>query len=68
MVNEKKFQEEEQDCADMLGMNIEEYHDDLKNTKIPAKEKQSKNYSYDNSILSYLGFNENCLKKRKHEV
>ena len=68
MISKKEFQEEEKDCADMLGMNIEEYHNDLKNTKIPTKDKQSNNYSYDNSILNYLGFDESYLKKRKHEV
>lgn len=68
MISKKEFQEEEKDCADMLGMTIDEYHLDLKNTKIPTKEKKSDNYSYDNSILDYLGFDESYLKKRKHEV
>ncbi len=68
MISENEFLEEEKDCADMLGVSIDEYHNDLKNTKLPKGEKQDDNYSFDNSFLNYLGLDEECLKKRKDEV
>ena len=68
MISKEEFLEEEKDCADMLGVNLDEYHKDLKETKLPKKEKQNDNYSFDNSFLYYLGLDEECLKKRKDEV
>ena len=37
-MDEKKFYEDEKDCADMLGMSLKEYREDLKKTKIPKQE------------------------------
>ena len=68
MVSKKEFLEEEKDCADMLGVSIDEYHKDLDKTKLPKGDKESDNYSFDNSFLNYLGLDEKCLKKRKDEV
>ena len=68
MISKDEFLKEEKDCADMLGVSIEEYRNGLKETKLPKGEKQSDNYSFDNSLLSYLGLDEECLKKRKNEV
>ena len=65
MINKEEFLEEEKDCADMLGVSVEEYRKDLEKTKIPTKEISSNNYSFDNSILNYLGLDESCLKKKK---
>ena len=68
MSNKKEFLEDEKDCANMLGVSIKEYRNNLKNIKISSKEKKSNNYLFDNSILNYLGLDEECLKKRKTEV
>ena len=68
MISKKEFLEEERDCADMLGVSVEEYRNDLKNVKISTKEIKSDNYSFDNSILNYLGLDEKSLKKKKNEV
>ena len=65
MLSKEEFLEEEKDCADMLGVSIDVYHKDLKETKLPKGEKQNDNYSFDNSFLNYLGLNEECLKKRR---
>lgn len=65
MISKDDFFNEEKDCADMLGVSIEEYRNDLKNTKLPTKEIKKNNYSFDNSFLNYLGLNEECLKKRR---
>ena len=68
MSSKKEFFEDEKDCADMLGVSVEEYRNSLKNIKHSSKETKSDNYSFDNSILDYLGLNEECLKKKKNEV
>ena len=68
MISKEEFLEEEKDCADMLGVSIEEYRSDLSKTKLPKGEKQCDNYSFDNSFLNYLGLDEKYLKKRKDEV
>ena len=38
MVSKKEFLEEEKDCADMLGVSIDEYHKDLDILTIPPNE------------------------------
>ena len=53
MINKDEFLKEEKDCADMLGVSIDEYRKSLKETKLPKGEKQSDNYSFDNSLLNY---------------
>ena len=68
MMSKEEFLKEEKDCADMLGVSIDEYHNDLEKTKLPKGENQSDNYSFDNSFLNYLGLDERDLKKRKDEV
>ncbi len=68
MSSKKEFFEDEKDCADMLGVSVEEYRNSLKNIKHSSKETKSDNYSFDNSILDYLGLNEEYLKKKKNEV
>lgn len=62
-MDEKKFYEDEKDCADMLGMSLKEYREDLKKTKIPKQEEKADSYQYDNSILNYLGLDDSILKK-----
>lgn len=64
MLNKKKFLEEEKECAEMLGLTLEEYRDSIKKTKIPAKEKETK-YTFDNTILVKMGLDESILKKKK---
>ena len=63
MLNEKEFLKEEKDCANLLGMSIEEYRNYVKNVKVPTK-KFNKT-KYDNSILKCLGLSANDLKLRK---
>lgn len=65
-MNKKEFIKEEKDCADMLGMNIEEYRKYVQDIKIPTK--QSKKEKYDNSILEKLGLSIADLKKRRVNV
>lgn len=63
-MSEKEFLEEEKDCAEMLGMSIEEYRKDLKNIKIiQKKDVYYDNVEYDNSFLNFLGFDKSILKK-----
>lgn len=64
MFSKKEMIKEEKDCAVMLGMSIKEYHDYVKNTKVPTK-KDKKNNKYDNTILCKLGLTSNDLKRRK---
>ena len=68
MISKDEFLEEEKDCADMLGVSVEEYRKNLKKTKLPKGEKKDDNYSFDNSFLNYLGLDDKCLKKRNDEV
>lgn len=64
MLNEKEFQREEKQCADLLGMSLKDYRKYVRQTKIVTKEQKT-NYEYDNSILSKLGLSSNDLKTRK---
>lgn len=66
MLNKKQFLAEEKECAEMLGMSLEEYRNDVKNTKVPVHYSQEKEkIKYDNSILRSLGLSEKDLKTRK---
>ena len=61
-MNKRSFEIEEKDCADMLGMTLEEYKESLKKLKIPKfKDKVSDDKK--NNILYKLGLNETYLKK-----
>ena len=64
MMNEKEFIESQKDCADMLGMSLEEYEEFCKDVKIP-EDTDDENYEYDNSILESLGLTPNDLKTGK---
>jgi len=64
MFSKKEMIKEEKDCAAMLGMTMKEYHNYVKNTKVPTK-KDNKNNKYDNTILSKFGLTTNDLKRRK---
>ncbi len=37
MLSKKEFLKEEKDCAEMLGMTIKEYRNNLKNSKVTIK-------------------------------
>lgn len=65
MLNNKKRIKEEKECAEMLGMTVDEYRYELKNVKIPKREKTG-NYTFDNTILKKIGLNEEALKKNKY--
>ncbi len=65
MLNKRELLTEEKDCADMLGMSIDEYREYVKNTKIPTKMRNNQRKKYDNSILSKLGLSTSDLKSRK---
>lgn len=62
MLNKEEFLLEEKDCANMLGMNLEEYHKYLKDTKVSTKESNHDERKYDNSILTKLGLSSSDLK------
>jgi len=64
MFSKKEFLTEEKDCANMLGMNLEEYHEYLKNTKILVK-NNNKHSKHDNKILKKLGLSSKDLKRGK---
>ena len=64
MLSKKEFLVEEKECADMLGMSLEEYRKYTNNTKIPTNNSQNKKV-YDNSILTKFGLSSNDLKTRK---
>ena len=64
MLSKRQFIEEEKDCAAMLGLTLEEYRQDLKNTKVHNVESKRKKL-HDNSILRKLGLSETDLKRRK---
>lgn len=62
MPSRKEFMSEEKECAEMLGMTLKEYRNDLKNTKVSVYRSTKKK---DNSILKLLGLNEKDLKTRR---
>lgn len=65
MLSKKDVILEEKECAEMLGMSLEEYRKDVKNIKVSSIEKKTlKDIEYDNSILDYLGICEKDLKKK----
>lgn len=65
MLNNKNKVIEEKECAEMLGMTLNEYRYNLKNVKVPKKETKG-HYTFDNTILSEIGLNEEALKKNKY--
>lgn len=65
MLTKKQLIQEQKDCANMLGMTLKEYQEDIKNTKVPCKDKNQQAFTYDNSILKTLGVDERILKKKK---
>lgn len=62
MPSRKEFMSEEKECAEMLGMTLKEYRNDLKNTKVSVYRSTKKK---DNYILKLLGLNEKDLKTRR---
>ena len=65
MLSEKQFIEEEKDCAAMLGLTLEEYRKEIKETKVNKLSCNVSNRVYDNSILSKLGLSEKDLKRKR---
>ena len=65
MLSKKEFLKEEKECADMLGLTLNEYRESLKKVKMGTSDKKVKKEKYDNSILSFLGLSSKDLKKRK---
>lgn len=51
MLSEKEFLKEEKECADLLGMTKEQYHEYVNNTKIPTNNRITSERKYDNTIL-----------------
>lgn len=68
MIHKNELIKEQKDCANMLGMSLNEYQDSLKNTKVPVKEKDISKVVYDNSILKSLGIKEKMLKKKNYNL
>ena len=65
MLSKKQFIEEEKDCAAMLGLTLDKYRQNLKETKVHHPEEKESKKKYDNSILCKLGLSEKDLKRRK---
>lgn len=68
-MTEKEFLEEQEECAKMLGMTLEEYLEYLKNVKVPDRNFDS---DYDEEkdkerLLNYFGISEDMLMKRKDD-
>lgn len=59
ILSKKQFMSEEKECAEMLGMTLKEYRNNLKNTKafVHCSDKKQ-----DNSILKSLGLSQKDLK------
>lgn len=68
MIHKNELIKEQKDCANMLGISLNEYQDSLKNTKVPVKEKDISKVVYDNSILKSLGIKEKMLKKKNYNL
>ena len=65
MLSKKETILEDKDCANMLGLQVNEYRESLKNIKAPAQESiDEKNIQYDNNLLKFLGIKQSDLKKR----
>ena len=65
MLTEEEFLKEEKECADLIGINLKEYRESLKNIKILPK-KENKKVKYNNTILYELGLTEKDLKNREN--
>ena len=68
-MTEKEFLEEQEECAKMLGMTLEEYLEYLKNIKVPDKDFNS-NYDAEKDkerLLNYFGISEDMLMERKDD-
>lgn len=63
-MSKDEFLKEEKDCADMLGLTVEEYRKSAKKVKVSSKEQET-GYIFDNTLLQQMGFDENILKKSK---
>lgn len=61
MMSKKEFLKSQKECASMLGMNVINYQQYVKNLKVPNIKKEKP--TYDNSILNRLGISESMLKK-----
>lgn len=67
MLSKDKIVESQKECADMLGMNLKDYEDYLKNAKVNDNPKKFLVSENEEDILEYLGIKESQLKKRKEE-
>ena len=63
MFNKEELLKEEMDCADMLGMTLEEYHEYISKAKINIQEDEKRDY--DNKILEKLGLEVKDLKRKE---
>lgn len=68
MIHKNELIKEQKDCANMLGMSLNEYQNSLKNTKVHVKEKDISKVVYDNSILKSFGIKEEMLKKKNYNL
>ena len=62
MMNEKKFLKSQKECADILGMTLNQYNEYLKKTKVNTN---IKNTELDKNFLEILNIKESQLKIRK---
>ena len=58
MLSKKDVILEEKECAEMLGMSLEEYRKDMKNIKVSSIEKKTL------KDIEYVGICEKDLKKK----
>lgn len=64
-MNQKEFIKEEKDCADLVGMSLNEYQKSLEKVVPPKFEKETKEHKEKSkNILKSLGVSESLLKKR----
>ena len=68
MINRKEFIKSQKECAELLGMSLEEYKQYCKNIKVTNKIPQNDNKKqndYNKVILEFLKLNRSALKKRE---
>lgn len=69
MMSEKQFLESQKECANMLGMSLDEYLDYCKNVKVISRndiENVQKEQGNTDDILKYLSISKDMLKTRNN--
>lgn len=64
MMNKKQFINSEKECAEMLGITLNTYQENIK--KIKVRKPETKKIQFDNTILDKLGLSINDLKIKEN--